>query len=101
MMTKIIVVKAAYDAESSVWFVESSDLPGLNAEAETIKTLFKELPAVIGDLLAEGGFVCSAEAITESGVARCRVFRSRVPEKINSKHTANNVLTDAGLPKAF
>ena len=56
MVTKIIVVKAAYDAESSVWIVESSDLPGLNAEAETIETLLKELPAVIGDLLAEGGF---------------------------------------------
>ena len=29
---RIIVVKAALDKEAGVWFVESSDLPGLNSK---------------------------------------------------------------------
>lgn len=28
----MIVVKAAFDSDAGVWFVESSDLPGLNVE---------------------------------------------------------------------
>ena len=56
MAQKIIVVKAAYDAEVRVWYVESSDLPGLNAEAEFLEALLDKLPAAIEDLLDEGGF---------------------------------------------
>ncbi|WP_174300857.1 DUF1902 domain-containing protein [Caulobacter sp. S45] len=33
----LVVVKAAYDAEAGVWYVESSDLPGLNVEAATVE----------------------------------------------------------------
>lgn len=50
-MARSIVVKAAHDPEAGVWFVEQSDLFGLNAEAETLEELVKKLPAVIGDLL--------------------------------------------------
>ena len=56
MAHKIIVVKAAHDPDARVWFVESSDLPGLNAEADTLELLIDKLPAVIADLLDEGGF---------------------------------------------
>ena len=31
----LIVVKAAFDDEANVWFVESSDVAGLNLEAPT------------------------------------------------------------------
>ena len=33
---KVIVVKAARDQEAGVWFVESSDVPGLNLEADSL-----------------------------------------------------------------
>ena len=47
------------DAEAGVWFVESSDVDGLNAEADTLEELVKKLPAIIADLLEVDG----AEAI--------------------------------------
>lgn len=50
-MKRLIVVKAAYDAEASVWYVEESDVPGLATEAATIELLIKKLPGMIADLL--------------------------------------------------
>lgn len=47
----LIVVKAAYDPEAKVWFVEESDLPGLNVETDTIETMIQQLPLAIADLL--------------------------------------------------
>jgi predicted RNase H-like HicB family nuclease len=55
MSGQIIVVKAARDAEAGVWFVESSDLPGLNLEADTLEALAEKLPGAILDLLEAGG----------------------------------------------
>jgi predicted RNase H-like HicB family nuclease len=55
MVSRLIVVKAAYDAEAAVWFVESSDLAGVNAEARSIEELLDKLPGVILDLLEEEG----------------------------------------------
>ena len=51
MEPRLIVVKAAYDPEARVWYVEDSDLYGLNAEASTIEELRDQLPAIIVDLL--------------------------------------------------
>ena len=53
-MTRSVVVKAAHDPEAGVWFVEQSDLFGLNAEAETLEGLVEKLPVVISDLLEPG-----------------------------------------------
>jgi predicted RNase H-like HicB family nuclease len=50
-MTRSVTVKAAHDAEAGVWYVEESDLFGLNAEADTLEELVNKLPAVISDLL--------------------------------------------------
>src|SRR5438445_461050 len=47
----LIVVKAAYDPEAKVWFVEESDLPGLNVETDTIEAMIQQLPLAIADLL--------------------------------------------------
>ena len=55
MIGSVIVVKAARDAEAGVWFVESSDLPGLNLEAESLEALADKLPGAILDLLEAGG----------------------------------------------
>ena len=51
----LIVVKAAYDAEAAVWFVESSDLEGVNAEAPMLEALLQQLPGVVFDLLEDEG----------------------------------------------
>ena len=50
-----ITVKAAWDAEAKVWYTESSNLPGLNLEAETIDGLRAKLPGAIEDLLEGTG----------------------------------------------
>jgi predicted RNase H-like HicB family nuclease len=55
MSQGVIVVKAARDAEAGVWYVESSDIPGLNVEGETLEELMDKLPGAILDLLETGG----------------------------------------------
>ena len=57
MAHKVITVRAAHDPDAHVWFVEWSDLPGLNAEAESPEALLEKLPAMIADLIeaTDGG----------------------------------------------
>lgn len=47
----MIVVKAKFDAEAGVWFVESSDMPGLNIEAATVEEFSRQVPLAIADLI--------------------------------------------------
>jgi Domain of unknown function (DUF1902) len=54
MAEKLIVVKAARDTDAGVWYIESSDLPGLRLEAKTLELLAKKLPGAILDLLEAG-----------------------------------------------
>ena len=51
----LIVVKAAFDETAGVWFVESSDLPGLNAEAPSVEELVRRVETAAADLLEEAG----------------------------------------------
>jgi hypothetical protein len=51
----MIVVKAAFDPEAQVWFVESSDVAGLNLEAASLEALRDKLPGALLDLLEETG----------------------------------------------
>jgi hypothetical protein len=51
MLGNPIVVKAAFDPEARVWFVEASDLDGVNAEASTLEGLLEKLPGLVADLL--------------------------------------------------
>jgi predicted RNase H-like HicB family nuclease len=55
MAGRLIIVKAAYDPEAGVWYVEDSDLPGVNAWAPTVQELSEKLPAVVLDLLEQEG----------------------------------------------
>ena len=53
-MARRLMIKAAYDPEARVWYVEDSgDLPGVNAWAPTVEELADKLPGVILDLLEE------------------------------------------------
>lgn len=50
-MSRLLLVKLAFDAEAEVWFVESSDVPGLNLEAASVEEMQRKLPDAIVDLL--------------------------------------------------
>ena len=58
MARGLILVKAGYDADAAVWFVESCDLEGVNAEAPSLEELLQKLaawPALrTGDDLRDG-----------------------------------------------
>jgi len=49
----LIVVRATWDNEASVWTAESSDLPGLVTEAASLDELDAKLPGLIRDLLED------------------------------------------------
>jgi hypothetical protein len=56
MAGALIVVKAAFDADAGVWFVEDSgDLHGLNLEAPSLEALVAKLPDAVADLLQGSG----------------------------------------------
>lgn len=62
MVGKLIVVKAGFDPEARVWFVEDSgDLHGLNVEAPSLEALVDKLPGAIADLLEDAGFADEGE----------------------------------------
>ncbi|MDP9413794.1 MAG: DUF1902 domain-containing protein [Pseudomonadota bacterium] len=44
-------IRADYDPEAKVWWVSESDLPGLNADAETLEALAAKAGAMLPDLL--------------------------------------------------
>lgn len=52
-MGHLIVVRATWDSEASVWTAESSDLPGLVTEAASLDELDAKLPGLIRDLLED------------------------------------------------
>jgi hypothetical protein len=47
----VILVKAAFDHDAGVWFVESSDVPGLNVEARSVEEFRSQVEMAIIDLL--------------------------------------------------
>ncbi len=51
----LVVVRATWDNEASVWVAESPDLPGLITEAQTLDEFDKKLPGLILDLLDADG----------------------------------------------
>jgi predicted RNase H-like HicB family nuclease len=46
----LIVVKATWDPEASVWVAETDDVPGLITEADTLEALQAKIPGMIQDL---------------------------------------------------
>jgi Domain of unknown function (DUF1902) len=65
MAGRSVHVKAAYDTEAAVWYVEDSDLHGVNAWAPTVEELLRKLPAVVLDLLEAKGCADGGEAPIE------------------------------------
>jgi len=54
-MTNTIMVEANYDFATKVWFVASSDLFGVHAEASTFEQLCSKLPNIVRDVIAADG----------------------------------------------
>jgi hypothetical protein len=51
---KLILIRAAFDSDAKVWFVQSSDLAGVHAEGATLDELRDKLPAVVQDVISDG-----------------------------------------------
>ena len=65
MSEAVVTVHATFDDVADVWFVESSDLHGVNAEAPTLDALLAKLPDVIFDLLDEGDTAAGEDIVLE------------------------------------
>jgi len=53
----IIVVRAVWDHEASVWVATSDDVPGLVTEADNAEELIRKLQVMIPDLLQANGLL--------------------------------------------
>jgi hypothetical protein len=51
----LYVVKASFDAEADVWFVEHTDIPGLATEAATFEALCRKIEIMAAELLEANG----------------------------------------------
>ena len=76
-MEAAIVVRAAWDAEAAVWFVEESDIAGLNAEAPTLEELRDELPGLIADLIEDNEAALRSRDIAVEIVAHAHTTSMR------------------------
>ncbi len=56
-------VKAEWDEEAEVWYVAQTDIPGLNAEADTPEDLIKLLPDLIPELMAANGVLNDGDSM--------------------------------------
>ena len=69
LMSHTLVVKVAFDTEAEVWFIESSDVPGLHLEGSSVDDLYAKIPDAILDLLettASGDFDFPVEIIAHA-----------------------------------
>jgi hypothetical protein len=48
---RVAVVKAGYDNEVGVWYVQSSDVEGLRVEGETFEAFCRAVEGAVADLL--------------------------------------------------
>jgi predicted RNase H-like HicB family nuclease len=52
---RVAVLKAAFDEEAHVWYVESSDIEGLHVEGDTFEAFRRNVAAAAADLLEDDG----------------------------------------------
>lgn len=55
-MTKILFIRAEWDAEAGVWVATSDDVPGLATEAATLEALSAKLDSMVPELLDANGY---------------------------------------------
>ena len=59
----LLVIKAAFDHEASVWHVSDSDIPGLATEARSFDSLREKLLIMVPELLEANGIAMGADEI--------------------------------------
>lgn len=69
----LFTVQAKWDPEAGVWWAQSEDIPGLNAEAETMDELVTEVRELVPVLLAENKGI-------RAGVIRVSISSERTEE---------------------
>jgi hypothetical protein len=52
---RVAVLKAAFDEDADVWYVESSDIEGLSVEGDTFKAFCRNFGDAAADLLEGDG----------------------------------------------
>ena len=55
-MSKVLFIRAEWDAEASVWVATSDDVPGLATEADTLEALSAKLDVLVPELLQANGY---------------------------------------------
>ena len=92
-------VQANWDAEAGVW-VSQSNIPGLVVEAATLAEFVELVETLAPELLADNADIDGGKGSHEKwrSPVNGRVF---IVPRSKSRHTANEVLKQAGLPKAF
>jgi len=99
-MRKSYSVKCDWDADARVWFVSETNVPGLATESATVEAMTKKLRTLIPELLAMNVGESEVEVPVELLWHKQELI-SVVDSRILSRHTANGVLKQAGLKKAF
>ena len=55
-MTKVLFIRADWDADANVWVATSDDVPGLASEADTLEALSAKLDVLVPELLQANGY---------------------------------------------
>lgn len=50
-MQRYAIVRAAWDEDAKVWYIEDSDIPGLVTESESLEGLRQRIRDILPDLL--------------------------------------------------
>ena len=78
---RALAVNVAHDAAEGIWYVLSSDIPGLNAEASSLDALVEIISDIAPDLIA-------ANLSSEFGEAANIPLSVQHTVNISSKHAA-------------
>jgi hypothetical protein len=91
-------VKAAYDPNAKVWYVEKSSLPGVFAEGETADELASKLPNIVEDLTGTRSPVeFEAHRLVSRARASGAPFVRGLKKAAGSSIGAAKVITTQGL----
>ena len=69
---RVAVVKAGYDDEAGVWYVQSSDVEGLRVEGDTFEAFCRAVEGAVADLLEGQASEVSIE-VTAHASLRARI----------------------------
>jgi hypothetical protein len=69
---RVAVVKAGYDDEAGVWYVQSSDVEGLRVEGDTFEAFCRAVEGAVADLLEGQASEVSIEVIAHASL-RARI----------------------------